>query len=86
MLKKVTLTFKLPLLVLVVFGLCSCGTSPELKTYVIADRLTFAVVSVDYLKWLATSKLPKDKKDRRTRLIDSWRQRITSAEKSVEGK
>ena len=66
---------------LVLMAVIGCS-QPDFKTYVKADRQTFNAVTPDYIKWLDESSLEKDKKERRYRLIESWKKRLESAEKT----
>jgi len=73
------------LYILVVALLCGCGTSPDLKVYVEADRLTYEAIQEEYLSLLEKSDLDPAQKKRRQRLITSWRKRIEGAEESLKG-
>lgn len=54
-------------------------------SYVGADRDTFEALHIEYLAYVdANEDIDQDQKDRRHRLIDSWRIRIEAAEKGEE--
>lgn len=57
--------------------LCASCTCVDMKGYVAADKATFLAITPEYLEYVETdSALDQDKKDRRRRLVETWKLRI----------
>ena len=75
-----TLIFVLITAVLL-FG-CS---SADMKAYIAADQQTYDAITPEYLEMIESSdKLDKDQKERRKRLIETWKLRIDAGLKALE--
>ena len=72
-LRSLTCAFVMANLLLVVLASCA-GTA---KQYVEADKATYDIVALDYASYVNSDpKLDQEQKDRRIRLLDTWKLRI----------
>lgn len=74
---------KLLFLLILVLVLAGCS-SVEYKAYVQADKMTYKAISAEYKSFVENSKLDKEQKQRRLRLLDTWKKRIDGAQESLK--
>ena len=69
---------KLTILIILFVLLAGCSQK-ELQVYVEADKLTYEAIADEYVGLVKESKLDDEQKDRRYRLVKTWKMRIDNA-------
>lgn len=73
------------IMLILILAVCNGCTCVDMKGYVAADKATFIAITPEYLEYVDNdAALDQAKKDRRRRLVDTWKLRIDNTVKAGE--